>query len=46
MASVSYAYAVGNVRAHEASLLSRQDLEQLLEDAGNAGVGIARQGIR
>lgn len=30
MASVSYAYAVGNVRAHEASLLSRQDLEQLL----------------
>lgn len=30
MASVSYAYAVGNVRAHEVTLLSRQDLEQLL----------------
>lgn len=27
---MSYAYAVGNVRAHETALLTRQDLEQML----------------
>ena len=30
----SYAYAVGNVRARESSLLTRQDLDQLLVLSG------------
>ena len=43
MANTSYAYAVGNVRAHETTLLSRQDLDQLLGIRESARLAAALQ---
>ena len=43
VANTSYAYAVGNVRAHETALLTRQDMEQLLAVRDPARLAAALQ---